>query len=76
MHDSAVFNREADSIVEVADKLIRKTERSGMQWRDRKYRELCDAMKEIKSGEDSLRSAASACAGSVDAFWNIAAEQV
>ena len=75
MHDSAVFNREADSIVEVADTLIRKTERSGMQWRDRKYRELCDAMNEIKSGESSLRSAASACAASVDAFWNIAAEQ-
>ena len=76
MHNSGVFNSEAESIVACADKLIDRTGRAGMYWNDRKYRELCNAMKEIKNGESSLRSAASACAASVDAFWNIAAEQV
>ena len=76
MYDSSVFYDLANGLTGCTDRLMNRTDSIGTQWKDSKYRELCDSMKELRNGEGNLRTAADACANSLAAFWDAASIQV
>ena len=76
MADGYFFNSEADKIMDCAKQLSQSIDAAGFSWKDRKFMELCNSVREITAYGDGLRSAAESCKMSYDAFWNIARRQV